>query len=268
MKTPYSGSFRRVANSGQNRALVFWGGLAVVILLFILLVRIAVPGIFIAVTSPVLGTGTSLTAGVGNVFSGFTAKEKLAEANSVLMEENLELKNENTVLSARTQDLTKLLGGTSATGLNTQDELLSGVLARPPESPYDTLTISSGAADGVTLNATVFAQGGIPIGSIKHVYTHSAQVSLYSTAGRSTDGWVGEGRTPLTITGAGSGAFTSSIPKTSAVSVGDSVYVPGPGAVPIGTIIRIDSDASSPTVTLQIQPLVNLFTITWVEVSK
>jgi cell shape-determining protein MreC len=265
MKTPYSGSYRQ---QNAYRTTIFWGGLSVVVVLVLLLVRIALPGVFVSLTTPLAGSGTSMAAGVGNVFSGFNSKQKLASENSSLTEQNLELTNENTVLSARTQDLTKLLGGTSSTGLGTGDELLAGVLARPPESPYDTLTISSGSADGVTLNATVFAQGGIPIGSIKHVYTHSAQASLYSTPGRSTDGWVGEDRTPLTITGAGSGAFTSSIPKTSSVIVGDSVYVPGPGAVPIGTVIRIDSDPASPTVTLQIQPLVNLFTVTWVDVSR
>ncbi len=66
----------------------------------------------------------------------------------------------------------------------------------------------------------------------------------------------------------GAGSFSSTIPQTSSVAVGDTVYVPGPGALPIGTVIKIDTDASSPTEVLHVQPLVNLFSITWVEIAR
>ena len=73
---------------------------------------------------------------------------------------------------------------------------------------------------------------------------------------------------PLSLAGVGAGAFTATLPKAAAISVGDSAYVSGPGAVPLGTIVRIDTDPSSPTVVLYIQPLVNIFSVTWVEIAR
>ena len=255
MRTQYS----RRRNSGPLALLI--GTLVLIVLVFVGF-RVFAPGAFYALAAPVFSSGTSLTGSVGSLFAGFESNVQLAKENVALAQEVESLKNQNLALTARTQDLTKLLGGdTSATNI------LAGVLARPPESPYDTLVISEGRANGITPNAEVYAQGGVPIGSIKNVTDSTAIVSLFSSPGRSTDGWAGENRLPLTLQGNGAGAFSATLPKDADVQVGDNVYVPGPGAIPLGTIYKIESDPSSPMVTIRVKPAVNLFSVTWVEVA-
>ncbi|MEK7077197.1 MAG: hypothetical protein AAB967_03125, partial [Patescibacteria group bacterium] len=69
---------------------------------------------------------------------------------------------------------------------------------------------------------------------------------------------------PLAINGAGGGAINASVPRSAGISVGDPVFAPGSGMLPIGTVVRVESDPSSPSVTLRIMPALNLFSIAWV----
>jgi cell shape-determining protein MreC len=266
MKKQFSHSLNYSRGRGSNgiAALAWSVGTIIVLGILFILLRMFAPGAVIAIATPFWKGGSSFEAGVGNVFSGFGNASKLASENTALQSQVSELENENAVLTARAQDLTKLLGGQSEIG---SAGILAGVLARPPESPYDTVIVGMGAKDGVVANATTFATGGIPIGTVESTTAHSATIKLLSTPNLTTNGWVGENRIPLTLNGTGAGTFTATLPKAAPVAVGDSVYVPGPGAVPIGTIARIDSDPSSPTVVLYIQPLVNIFSLTWVEIS-
>jgi cell shape-determining protein MreC len=212
---------------------------------------------------------------VGSFFAGIGNSAKLVQENKTLSQEILTLQNENTVLTARSQDLTSLLsvssesaGGTGTSGASgARAGILAGVLASPPLSPYDTLIVSSGSAQGVVRGAQVYAAGGIPIGTVTEVTSTTAIVQLLSTPGVTTNGWAGTARVPVEVMGVGAGSYTATLPAAASVSVGDSVYAPGPGAVPFGTVTKIDADPSSPTVVLHIQSLVNMFSITWVEIS-
>jgi cell shape-determining protein MreC len=258
---------RQFSRRRNSVGVVVWTfGAAIVVLILFVLVRVFLPGVFIAAATPFWKEGTSLDAGVGNAFIGLGNAKALAAQNAALNQQMLALQDENDVLTARAQDLTKLLGGNDVG--STQTNILAGVLAHPPESPYDTLVVAVGSSDGVVEGAQVFATGGIPIGTVQSVTAHSAIISLLSTPGRSTGGWVGESRAAVILVGASAGAFTVTLPKAAPVSVGDSVYVPGPGAIPIGTVVRVEAAAASPTEVLDIQPLVNFFSLTWVEIAR
>jgi cell shape-determining protein MreC len=263
MKKQYSPR-RNINGRGISGSRLLGLGVVAVIGVFILILKIFVPSALIALATPFWNSGTHMEASVGNAFAGLGNPAVLAAQNSALKSQVLTLQNQNAILTARAQDLTKLLGGQTNAGSN----ILAGVLARPPLSPYDTLVVAAGTSAGVVTGAPVFAEGGIPVGIIKSTTNTSATVQLLSTPNLTTNGWVGDNRIPLTLTGMGAGAFTATLPKAAAVSVGDSAYVSGPGAVPIGTIVKIESDASSPTDILDIQPLVNIFSITWVEIGN
>jgi cell shape-determining protein MreC len=264
-------------NTGVRAAawpLALTAALVAVLILF----RLLFPGAFIVAATPFWQLGTSLTAVVGNTFAGFGNSAKLSQQNSALATEVSSLQNQNAVLTARTQDLTKLLGGvagngsatstsTASTGTIFANMILAGVLARPPVAAYDTLVVSSGSKDGVSMNAEVYGDGGIPLGTVKSVTAHTATIELFSTSGLATDGWIGQSRIPVTLEGVGAGAFTATLVKTASTTVGDGVYVSGPGAMPIGTVARVETNPSSPTVVLDIQPLANIFSITWVEIA-
>ncbi|MDR3548507.1 MAG: rod shape-determining protein MreC [Candidatus Pacebacteria bacterium] len=264
MKTQYS-QRRRYSTDGRSGFPIVWGfGIAVLVVAVLFGLHAFTPNLFSALVSPLWQSGTGLATEASLLSAELDSKQKLATENAALEQQVQTLQSENEVLTARSQDLTKLLGGTSGAG----NELLAGVLARPPESPYDTLTVAAGSSDGSVAGALVYSAGGIPIGTIRTVSNNTSEVSLYSTSGRSTDAWIGQDRLPVTLTGVGGGAFTASVPVKSVVAVGDTVYVAGPGALPIGSVIKIASDPSSPNEVLDIQPIVNLFSITWVEIAR
>ncbi len=257
-----SNNLVRGRNASKNLAWMFGSVVGIAAVFFLL--RTFLPGVLVFAATPLWTGGTKLEAGVGMVFSGFGNSVKLTQENAALSQQLSELQNENVVLTARAQDLTKLLGGQSGSDSN----ILGGVLARPPQSPYDTMVVSVGSKDGVVVGAIVYATGGIPIGTIRSVAPHTATIELLSTAGRTTDAWIGADRTAISLYGLGGGTFGATLPKSVPISVGDIVYVPGPGAIPVATVARVNTDPSSPTVDLYLQPLVNIFSLPWVEISR
>ncbi len=261
MKKQY---FHRRSQGFRSGGFPVWltGG-TVCFAVLLVLFRSLFPGIFFSVATPFWETGSAVSSRVGSFFIEIGNNAKLVQENKTLLQEISTLQNENAVLTARSQDLTSLLGGQQQTSSN----ILAGVLAGPPLSPYDTLIVNAGSARGVLVGANVFAAGGIPIGTVKEVTHTSAVIQLLSTPGVTTNAWAGAARVPITMLGMGAGAYTATLPTAASVSLGDTIYAPGPGAVPFGTIIKIDSDSSSPTVILHVQSLVNLFSTTWVEIS-
>lgn len=219
--------------------------LAAFVALVLILLRFVAPSAFFALASPLFNIGNSIS---GSVKSDETAK---VQADRALM-------NENIALSEQLREVMKLVGDESAR----RTGIVAGVVARPPLAPYDTLLIGKGQADGVSAGMLVSAEGGVPIGIVDMAAEHHAQVSLFSSAGRESDGWAGEDKLPVTLTGEGGGAFITKVPRDADIPVGAFAYLPGPGSRPVGRVERVDADPSSPSATLRIAPLANIFSIT------
>lgn len=237
-------SFRRRSAffSSPGRVVAVASG-AVLALAFV--IRLAWPGAFFTLATQIFSVGNALAT-----ISGEPVSEEV-RANETLV-------NENIALAARVADLERLLGEEP----EARDGIVAGVVARPPMAPYDTLIVGAGSAAGVASNMHASAEGGVPLGTVEMVTKNHAQIALFSTAGRATDGWAGEDRVPVTLLGKGAGAFTAKIPRDAHINENDFVYVPGPGARPIGRIVRVDADPSSPSAELRIEPLVNIFSLT------
>lgn len=260
MKRPYSRITRRqggVLTPARLAAAVLGAAL-----LMLLLLRIAAPGAFTALATPFWQAGTALTAAVGNAVP-LESRATLVEDRERLIRENDALKGQNAVLAARAADLERLVGGRSELPAG----IAAGVLARPPVSPYDLLVIDRGSADGIAPGAAAFGPGGIPLGTVAEATAGTARVSLYSTTGRVTEAWAGAERVPVRLTGTGGGGFDAEVSGTAGIVVGDLIYVPGPGALPIGTVTEIVTDPSSPTILVRIRALVNPFSVTWLTVA-
>lgn len=248
------------------RAEVIPGGLRIgiiaagIVVLLVTAIRFLAPGAVSAIATPIWSTGTAATAAVGNTLS-FSSAASLRASLTQAQSEQAALAAQNAVLAARVADLEQLLGGReSAPGI------LASVYLRPPVSPYDVLGIDQGVAEGVREGMTVLGPGGTPIGRVSEVEESRARVVLYSSVGVSTEGWAGAQKVPVTLTGLGAGAFRASVPREAGVVVGDGVYVPAAGAAPIGSVVSIDSDPSSPIVELHVRPYTNPFSLTWVSV--
>lgn len=230
----------------------------------IMLLRGLAPGFFITVAAPLWRASAALAGDFHDLLAVFAGPAALQERLDAVKAENEALRAENAALAAKARDLSRLIGSRAepAPGIP------AGVLVRPPESPYDSLIIDAGTDEGVMNGAEAFGPGGIPIGRVASVVKSSARVALFSSSGAETSAWVGEGRVPLTLAGLGGGAFQATAPKDAGIVQNDIVYVAGPGALPFGTVVRVDTDASSPSATLRIRASVNPFTLAWISVAR
>lgn len=252
-------------NAFLSSANISWGSYALIIALFLFFMRFAAPDFFWKVFAPVFRSADSLAAGSHAFLSSFGDVAKLSLRNEILADENAALANENQALLQKTASLEALLGS-PAPGKSTPSGILAGVVARPPEAPYDTLVLAQGSRAGIALGQEVFGAGNVPIGVISSVLDDFSRVTLFSSSGVSIAGWVGSANIPLTVTGVGAGSMSASLARSANIAVGDSVFGPGPGMLPIGTVTRIDESPSSPSITLRIMPALNLFSVSWVVV--
>lgn len=252
MKRTFLAKRNALLSSGS----VSWGTLALAIAVLLLLVRLIAPNFFWYLFTPAFRASEGVAQKTGSLFSGFN--------NAVtLTQENEALENQNALLAAQNEALLEKTDSIAGLAIDAQS-ITAGVIARPPESPYDTLVIAAGSADGVTMNQEAFGEGEVPLGTVTSVFAHFSRVTLFSAPNVSLLGWVGSKHLSIIIKGSGGGAISASVPRSDSVAVGDVVSVPGPGSLPIGTVVRVDSDSSSPSVTLRIQPSLNLFSVTWV----
>ncbi len=236
-------------------------GLIVFVLVFALL-RVFLPGVLVAVATPFWMTGSALSAGVGNAGALLSDKPALVAERDRLLADNAALYAKSANLEAEVADLTRLLGDRTEAGSG----ILAGVLVRPPVSPYDTLVIDQGERAGVAAGMRAEGPGGMPVGMVESASGGSARVILYSASGRETESWVGEARIPMTLIGRSAGAMSAIVAREAGIAVGDLVYVAGPGARPIGSVVSVENDPSLPRSRVEIKPLANPFSLTWVTI--
>ncbi|MBU6321116.1 MAG: hypothetical protein KGI78_03540 [Patescibacteria group bacterium] len=229
-----------------------WGTVALAAAALLLAARLLAPNLLLAAASPAFALGTGVSARVSALFASAGSARSFAAKNTALASANATLELENATLAAKVADLETLIG-TSTPPLR---GIAAGVVARPPEAPYDTLIVDGGADAGVLLRMEAAGPAGTPLGLVTGVTARFARVRLFTAAGALTDAWVGTARVPILLKGAG-GSFVATVPQGSGVAVGDLVYLGGAGAVPVGRVARLSGDASEPVVTLAIAPLVN-----------
>ncbi len=237
---------------------VSWGAFALAGAILILFLRLLVPNFFWYTFTPVFRLSDTLAGESHSFFSGFGDTSKLALQNERLTNENAALALQNQVLLQKVSSFSSL--AKDARGIT------AGVVARPPLSPYDILVLAAGSDEGVVLGMEAFGAGGVPLGIVSSVLNNFSRVTLFSSPSMSTNGWVGDKNIPIIIEGAGAGAMNASTARSAGIASGDIVSVPGPGKLPIGVVVRVDSDPSSPSVILRIMPALNPFSIAWVVV--
>ncbi len=232
-----------------------WGKGFLAVALSVLVLRLVAPGMFWKVAAPLFGGADRTTHVLNTFFGSLTEKTDLAARNLALLEENAALLNENQVLKAQLSE---------AAQVDPEEGAVARVVARPPQSPYDTLIVALGAGSGVSVGMEAFAPGGVPVGVVEQVLGSFASVVLFSAPGRVTEGWVGDAALPITLRGTGGGTFRATAPRAEGLGAGAQVFVPGPGKQLLGTVARIYDDPSAPSVEVYVVPLANPFALTQV----
>lgn len=247
-------------NTLISSARLSWGAAALLVAVCALLLRLVAPDAFWSITGPLFRMGDALSENSHAAFSSLADARALSERNDALVRENAALVSENRALVMRAESFEGLLGSASAISSG----ILAGVVSRPPQSPYDTLLVAAGREDAVALGMAAFGEGGVPLGIVTALSAHYARVTLLSSPESVVSAWVGLDSIPLTLRGRGAGAFRATAPKSAPIQVGDAVFVPGPGALPVGTVARVDADPTTPTAEVYVAPSANIFSIDWV----
>lgn len=258
MRKTYSLRRNALLSSGGISA----GAVALVLALLCVLARFALPGAFTRAAAPLLGAGAYVSGATDAFLSSFRDAMQVSAQNRALMSQVQSLSVENRTLTDKVASLSALLGDSSKSP--SASGIIANVVARPPENPYDALTLGKGSADGVALGMEAFGDSGVPLGTITWVGSGFSRLTLFSSPGASLSAWGSTAHVPLTLSGAGAGAFTASAPRASGLAEGDAIYAPGTDALPIGTIRRIGGAAASPEETLYIAPAANPFTLVYV----
>ncbi len=219
--------------------------------------RLLAPGAFARVFAPIAYVSDSALAGFAAGAASLSDPAALARERDDALRYGATMEEQNRVLAARVKDLETLLGGRTEPAKGT----VAYVLARPPQSPYDTLVVDQGTDSGVGVGGLVTSAGGIPVGRIASVTRTSARVLLYSAPGLSTEAWAGEARTAFALMGAGGGAYEASAPRDAILNEGDLIYASLSGSIPIGAIRRIDTDPANPAKIVHVEPVTNPFSI-------
>jgi len=244
-----------------------WGSGILGVTLLLLTLRLMAPDLWFRLFAPVFRSAVVLADASHLVFSNFSDRGTLAVANEQLQSENTKLLLENRSLSDKMARIQGLLDSASITKWSAL-QVLADVIAHPPESAYDTLLLSKGAREGVTRGMGAFVpsigqeNGGLlPVGVVTFVTADFSRITLMSSPGVQTPGWVGTAHTPITLIGLGGGALGATVARAAQVSVADSIFGVGVGTPVLGTVIRVDSDPSSPEVVIRILPTINPFSI-------
>ena len=144
--------------------------------------------------------------------------------------------------------------------------VLGTILARPPESPYDTLVIDAGSKDGIAIGDTVYAEGDVLLGDVSEVFSHESKIDLYSTPGRTTSVLVGTSTISAQATGKGGGNFSLIVPIKTPISEGALVTIPNMHAHTLGVVKKVSLDSSASLQTVLFISPINIRQIKFVEV--
>ncbi len=216
------------------------------------------------VSEPLWKAGNRVTNTASSYGALLDSKGTLEERNDELEREieelRLKLLSKNLLLQEN-KELKATLGRVSS-----REVVLAAVLAKPNNSPYDTLIIDVGKDKGIEKGDKVLVAGEIVIGTIGEVYAHSSKVELYSSPGLTHNVTVREGTIPATAYGKGAGNFEITLPRDVPIALDDVVTIPDTDIIVLGSILHVEKDPNSPFQTIFVKSPVNFSELRWVEV--
>lgn len=215
---------------------------------------------------PVWSTGNFASSAFGNVYNFFSLQKNLVARNKILEDQvntlNLKVIDYDTV-QKENQDLKNLLGRKDMS-----DRILSKVLSRPPQSPYDTLVIDIGSDYDINPGDKVYISDNIIVGIITNVTPHTSLVELFSGSSKKTESVLERTGASYEISGRGGANFSVDVPKDADILWGDVFTYPELTDSVLGSVYYIDTNSQSSFKTIFIRTPGNIFQSEWVFVEK
>lgn len=139
------------------------------------------------------------------------------------------------------------------------------VVARPPQTHYDSLVLALSVDHRVSVGDLVFFEQ-VLVGSVAEVGGRTALVALFSRPGARTDARVGDPSGIVILEGLGGGAFTFDIPREVSVVPGDAVVSASDERALIGTVARVVEDPNKTVKTVYVRLPVSLSDVRYVSI--
>jgi cell shape-determining protein MreC len=194
-------------------------------------------------------------------------KAQLQFENAALLAQVQSLKGDRVRLVLLAQENEELKGVLGRKG-EKETMTIAAVLAKPPQSLYDTLIIDGGTDHGFAVGDMVVAGGYIALGTIVEVSASVAKVKLYSMPGERLTVTLGAKNISIDAFGQGAGNFTAEVPRDALVVEGDLVTFPSINTKVVGQVSKTILRASDSFQSVYFRLPVNVSELRWVEVVR
>src|SRR3989344_8546904 len=182
---------------------------------------------------------------------------------NALIKENATLKEEINLFKLKTTDYDILveenLDLKKRMGIAGNRRIISTILAKPPQSPYDSLVIDAGGNKGISPGDKVYLSEYLIIGEIDSVTEHTSLVKLFSSGGNKRNFVLNRTGVSFSLVGSGGFNFSLEVPKDTDILEGDDFSYPGEPSTIVGKVFSIETSAKNAFKTVYIRFPANLF---------
>ena len=222
--------------------------------------------VFTTIARPFWNVGEISSNGFNNVINFFHLQSSLISKNKDLQNQigtlNLKLIDYD-IVTKENQDLKGMFGR-----IDTTNRILSRILSKPPQSPYDTIVIDVGSRDGVNMGNKVYISDNIIVGTITSVAPHTSLVELFSDGDKKQVVVLERTGASYDLVGSGGANMTIQVPKEADILWGDIFTYPGLTPSVIGSVYYIDTNSQSSFKTVFLRIPGNIFQVKWVFVER
>ncbi len=198
----------------------------------------------------------------------FSSHKTLVEENNRLTEALLKAEADRGSYEILVSEHEKLLDAYGRTSTSSSARMLGVVLAKPPQSPYDSLVLDLGTSEGALVGDHVYGLGDVALGVITSVTDHTSSATLFSSSEKETAATVERSDVSLVLSGTGGGGFEAKVPQDVDVTIGDTIVLPSVHVSVVGRVVAIESTAASSFKRVVVQSPVNIHSVRWVEVAR
>ncbi|MCK9352210.1 MAG: rod shape-determining protein MreC [Candidatus Paceibacterota bacterium] len=262
---PYKSFQPKQAKKSAKKSIIFLG-------VFLLVLLTIFPSLFGGFSSlansastPLWSAGEGSSSGILGFFSMFRSKRALYEQNRALTDKVSDLEQKLSGYDFVVQENIELKDVFSQ---KPEKTVLSRIISRPNVTAYDTFLIDTGKDGGISKGAKVFAGDTALIGIVEEVYARSSKARLFSTAGATTNVFLGPENIPAELFGMGGGSFFVEIPKDVDVKEGDIAMLSDDPEHITAYIVSREKELDNSFVKFYLQSPANLFNIKYVSVEK
>jgi len=223
--------------------------------------------LFTLIGRPLWHTQETVVNAIDNKGYLLRTKASVFAENQELLQKNADLQKsmlDYNLVKEENDQLKELLGRVPSN----HTFVLGTILSKPNTSPYDTIIIDAGSAEGITAGMPVFANAITPLGVVSTVYSQTSLITLYSNPGQKTEAVLDGSNAPVELIGRGGGNFEMTIPVDLTANENTAVLLPDTSSEIVAIVGNVISSPSDPVKKVLLRSPINVQSLKWVEVRK